>query len=84
MMTPIDANSLLDASDGIPFTSLGSSKIIQLPITTSTMVDENGQQIQLQVKILKLYQVESTKEQEMFIFLDRWWKPFRTENWGQS
>jgi hypothetical protein len=49
VMTPIEASSLLDASSGIPFASMEGSKIIQLPLTTSTVVDENGQQIQLQV-----------------------------------
>lgn len=48
-MTPIEASTLLGASTGIPFASMEGSKIIQLPLTTSTVVDENGQQIQLQV-----------------------------------
>jgi hypothetical protein len=54
-VTPLDGTGLIDASGNITFGNLGSNKIIQtiqIPVSSATMMDDGGHQLQLQVKAL--------------------------------
>ena len=63
VVTPFDGTGLLDASGNLTFSNLGSNKIIQtiqIPVSSSSMLDDGGQQLQLQVSaiVLSLYAIQ--------------------------
>ena len=50
VVTPLDGTSLLDGN--LTFSNLGSNKIIQtiqIPVSSAAMLDDGGNQLQLQV-----------------------------------
>ena len=50
VVTPLDGSSLIDAAGNFTFSNLGSNKIIQtIQIPSSSMMDDGGHQLQLQV-----------------------------------
>ena len=63
VVTPFDGTGLLDASGNLTFSNLGSNKIIQtiqIPVSSASMLDDGGQQLQLQVSaiVLSLYAIQ--------------------------
>ena len=51
MVTPLDGTGLIDASGNITFSNLDNKLIqtIQIPVSSSNLIDDNGQPLQLQV-----------------------------------